>query len=82
MTKKKKILLWFGLILSVPAGGYSALSVIFYSWLQASQQWSTLKASIWVVGSVIFTGFFVYLFFHCLFALTKEDKSLNEQETR
>jgi len=80
MTKTKKIILWFGLILSVPAGGYSGVSIIFYSWLQASQQWPTFKSAIWVIGSVILTGFFIYLFFHCLFALTKEPEKVNKHE--
>jgi hypothetical protein len=69
MMIKQKLKLWFGLVFSALASGYFGLCVIFYAWLEASEQWSTQKAAIWVSGSALLTILFIYTFFRCLSGL-------------
>ena len=73
MTKRKKILLWLGLVLSFPATGYAAMSVVFYSWLNASQpeNWPAEKAAIWAYSALALTVVFFVIFVYCLITLIK-----------
>ena len=72
MSKRRKIFLWLGLLISLPAGGYSGLSVVFYAWLDASQQWPTENAAVWGYGFFALTVLFMALFVYCLVSLIKE----------
>ena len=72
MSKRRKILLWIGLILSLPASAYAGLSVVFYAWLDASRHWPTEKAAVWAYGSLVLAVLFLALFIYCLVSLIKE----------
>ena len=74
MTKRKKILLWFGLVLSVPAGGYTGISIVFYSWLNAADpdRWPPEKSGLWAGGAALLTILFLVLFIYCLVSLIRE----------
>lgn len=72
MSKRRKILLWIGLLTSLPIAGYSGVSVVFYSWLNASQQWPAEKAAIWAYSSLALAVLFFALFIYYLVSLIKE----------
>ncbi len=74
MTRRKKILLWLGLVVSVPAAGYAGISVIFYSWLNAAEpeRWPTEKAAVWAYSALALTIVFLGLFGFCLVSIIKE----------
>ena len=79
---KRRLKLWLGLVVSLMASGYFAVSIFFYAWLEASQQWSTKKAALWVAGSVFLTILFIYTFFRCLVGLLRaaNNKLTREQQ--
>jgi hypothetical protein len=62
----KLIATWIGLLLALPAGGYAAMSFIFYAWLSAAapDRWPPERAALWAYSSlalaVLFFGVFVY----------------------
>ena len=74
MTKRRKILLWIGLIASVPAGGYAAMSVIYYAWLSAAapDRWSPERAGAWVLGALLLMVFLLAVSIYCLVSLIKQ----------
>jgi len=83
MTKRRKILLWFGLVLSVPATGYAAISVIFYSWLSAAEpeRWPADKAAVWAGSALAVTIIFFGLFIYCLVSLiSNANKEYREKQ--
>lgn len=73
MTKRRKIILWLGLVLSLPASCYTGLSMVFYAWLSMTepQRWPPDTAGIWLAaaatGSMLAIGCFIY----CLVSLIK-----------
>lgn len=73
MTGRTKLLLWLGVIVSLPAGGYAAMCVVFYSWLNAADpaRWPAARASIWAYSSLAFAVLFLGLFIYCLASLIK-----------
>jgi len=74
MTRREKTLLWAGVLLSLPAAGYAATSVVFYAWLNAAEpeRWPSERAGIWVVGALLLTVLFLSCFVYCLVSLIKE----------
>jgi hypothetical protein len=74
MTKRRKLFLWIGLVLSVPATGYAGVCVIFYSWLNAAEPewWPVDKAAVWAGSALVLTILFFALFVYCLVSLIKE----------
>ena len=58
MSKRRKWLLWLGLILSFPASGYAGLCVVFYSWLNAAnpERWPAAKGGLWAGVSLLFAA--------------------------
>jgi len=76
MTKRRKILLWLGLILSLPATFYAGTSVVFYAWLNAAEpeRWPVDRAALWSYSALAFTVLFIGLFVYCLVLLIKEAK--------
>jgi hypothetical protein len=71
MSKQRKILLWLGLVISVPATSYFAMCVVFYSWQNAAnpERWPVAKAGLWAGGAIFLTILFVGLFLYCLICL-------------
>ena len=47
MTKRKRVFLWLGLVVSVPATAYAGINVIFYAWLSAAnpERWSSERVN-------------------------------------
>jgi hypothetical protein len=80
MTRRRKVLLWVGLCLSLPAAAYSGLSFIFYAWLEASRQWPVEKASVWAFGAMALAVAFAAIFVYCLIALIKEANRAYREE--
>ena len=73
MTRRKKVLLWAGLVVSIPATGYAGVSVIFYAWSSAAnpEQWSPEKAGLWSGSAMVLTVLFFSLFVYCLVSLIR-----------
>lgn len=80
MTKRRKILLWVGLCLSLPAAAYAALSFTFYAWMEASRQWPTERASIWAFGAIALAIVFATILIYCLVALIREANRAYREE--
>lgn len=82
MGKRRRVLLWLGLVLSVPAGGYAGVCVVFYAWLSAAEpeRWPPGRAAIWAYSSLGFAVFFLALFIYCLVALIREANRQYRQE--
>ena len=74
MSPRHRKLLWAGLILSVPAGGYAAVSVVFYAWLSAASpdRWPPDRAGLWVAVALFFAVLFFVLFVYCLVSLIRD----------
>jgi hypothetical protein len=74
MTKRRKIFLWLGLVVSLLASGYAGMSFIFYAWLNAAapERWPPERAALWAYSAlalaILFFGFLVY----CVVSLVKE----------
>jgi len=74
MTKRRKILLWLGLVVSLLATGYAGTSFIFYAWLSAAapERWPPERAALWAYSAlalaILFFGFLAY----CVVSLVKE----------
>jgi hypothetical protein len=82
MTRRRKIATWVSLVLSVPAAGYAATSVIFYAWLSAAepQRWPPDRAAVWVYGALGVTIAFVAIFAYCLVTLVKDQNKSSRAE--
>jgi hypothetical protein len=74
MTKRRKIAMWTALVLSVPAAGYAATSVIFYAWLSAAdpQRWPADRAAVWFYSALALTVAFGAVFVYCVVALVRD----------
>ena len=74
MTKRRKILLWFGLVLSIPATYYAGSSVVFYAWLNAAEpeRWPADRAALWSYSALAITVLLLGLFIYCVVSLVKE----------
>ncbi|MCU7844239.1 MAG: hypothetical protein KZQ93_10405 [Candidatus Thiodiazotropha sp. (ex Monitilora ramsayi)] len=73
MINQRKVLLWVGVVISIPATGYAGLSVVFYSWLSAAEpeRWPAEKAAIWAGGALVLTVAFFILLIYCVKALVQ-----------
>jgi heme/copper-type cytochrome/quinol oxidase subunit 2 len=81
MSRTRKLLLWLGVLLSLPAVWYSGMSVVFYAWLEASRQWPTEKAAVWVYSFLALTVLLIALFVYCVVALVREaNRSFREEQ--
>jgi len=82
MTKRRKILLWVGLILSLPLSAYAGLCVVFYAWMNAAEpeRWPSEKAAIWVYSSLTLACCLFLLFCYCLVSLIKNQNRENPAE--
>ena len=82
MTKQKKILLWIGLVLSLPISGYAGTSFIFYAWLSAAEpeRWPPERAGLWAGVAVIIAVLFIALFIYCVVSLIKETNRKYREE--
>jgi hypothetical protein len=74
MTRRRKIATWVALVLSVPAAGYAATSVIFYAWLNAAEpeRWPADRAAVWVYAALALTIAFLAVFAYCVVALVRD----------
>jgi hypothetical protein len=82
MTRRRKIATWVALVLSVPATGYAATSVIFYAWLNAAEpgRWPTDRAAVWMCGAFALTIAFVAVFTYCVVTLVKDQNNSSRAE--
>lgn len=74
MTKLKIIFLWVGLLGSLPATGFTGLSIVLYARLSAvaPERWPPDKAGLWTYSALALMVLFVCLFIYCLVSLIKE----------
>lgn len=74
MTKRRKIVLWMGLALSLPAGCYAGMSFVFYAWLSsaAPERWPRTRAGLWAYSALALAALFLGLFIYCLVSLINE----------
>ena len=71
MTKRRKVLLWLGLCVSLPAGAYAGISFIYYAWRESSA---------WSLGAMLLALLFAAVFAYCLVALIKEANRAYREE--
>jgi len=74
MTKRRKLLTWFGLVISLVAAGYAGMSFIFYAWLSAAEPelWSRERAGAWAYSALALTILFFCSFVYCLVSLIRD----------
>jgi hypothetical protein len=74
MTKRRKILLWFGLVMSIVSAGYAGTSVIYYAWLNAAapERWPPERAALWAYSALALAILFLAVFVYCVVSLIKE----------
>ena len=82
MTKRKKIILWLLMLSSLPATYYAGVSVIYYSWLSASnpERRPAERAGLWSGSALILTILFIAIFIYCLVSLIKETNRKYREE--
>jgi hypothetical protein len=82
MTKRRKITVWFSMILSAPVIYYAGTGVVFYAWLNAAepQRWTPDRAGLWAGGALAVTMLFLGIFFYCVVSLIKEAKRQNRED--
>jgi hypothetical protein len=73
MTKRRKIFLSVGLLLSLPAAFYAGTSFLYYAWANAAQpeRWPPEQAAPWAYGSLAFAVLFIGLFVFCAVSLIR-----------
>lgn len=73
MTPRRKISLWVGLFVSLPAAGYAAMSCVFYAWLNAAEpdRWPAAKAGLWSESAAVLAILFFGVFVYCLVSLIR-----------
>lgn len=71
----KKILFWFGALLSLPAAGYAITIALYNGWLNAydSKAYPEYQASIWFWGMLVIVVLLFVLFVYCVESLKKPD---------
>jgi uncharacterized membrane-anchored protein len=84
MTKRRKILTWLGLVLSLPAASYAGVSVIFYAWLNAAEpeRWPSERAGLWSGVAAVLALLFLALFVYCLASLIGEANRRYREEQK
>ena len=84
LTKRKRLLTWLGLILSLPAAGYAGVSFIFYTWLSAAEpeRWPPERAGLWAGGAAILALMFFALFVYCLISLIRDANRRYREEQK
>ena len=82
MTKRRKIVTWVALILSLPAAVYAGTSVIFYAWLNAAQpeRWPAERAAVWAYSALALTVLFMALFVYCVVSLVRDANKAYKRE--
>lgn len=46
MTRRRRLILWVGLCLSLPATAYAALGIVYFVWLESLTQWPAHSAAV------------------------------------
>ncbi len=86
MRKRKNILLWLGLIISIPVATYAGVRAIFYAWLSAAnpESWSPERAGLYSGSAFALAIVFFILFIYCLVTLIKDSnkKYRNEENVK
>jgi hypothetical protein len=80
MTKRRKLLLWCGLVLSGLATFYAAMSFVTYAWFEASGHRPIERAAQWAYSALAMAGGFFALFVYCLVSLIKDINHANQNE--
>ncbi len=72
-TRSKRVGLWLGAILSLPASGYFTTSFVFYAWLNAAEpeRWPPERAAPWAYGSILLAVLSLVVFIWCVAKLIR-----------
>ena len=75
VSKRKKIILWLGALIGLPAAGYFLMCAVFYAWLNASDptRWPPQRAGVWSGGSLILAVTFFVFFIYSVVKLIKQN---------
>lgn len=71
MTRRRKLLLWSGLCLSLPGAAYAGLGVVYFAWLEGLRQWPIGRAGLLSFGALVLVILCVGTFVYCLVSLSK-----------
>jgi hypothetical protein len=84
MSKRRKILTWLGLVLSLPAASYAGVSVIYYAWLNAAEpeRWPSERAGLWSGAAAVLALLFLASFVYCLASLIGEANRMCREEQK
>jgi hypothetical protein len=82
VTRRRKVLLWLGVCVSLPLAVYAGMSFFFYAWLNASGQWSADRAAVWAYSSAMFAVALAGVFIYCVVSLIREANRAYREEQR
>jgi hypothetical protein len=71
MTRRRKLILWLGLCLSLPATAYAALGVVYFVWLESLMQWPAHSAAVVAFALLALAVLCAGVFIYCLASLIK-----------
>lgn len=73
-VKPISILRPLSMALSLPAAGYTGMSVIFYAWLAAAEpeRWPAERSTVWVYSLLALTVLFSVIFIYCVVSLVRD----------
>ncbi len=82
MTRRRKILLWIGLFVSLPAALYAGGSFVFYAWMSAAQpdRWTPERAGLWAYSALALAVIFFGLFAYCVVSVIKEANRMYREQ--
>ena len=67
---------------TLAAGGYAAMSFVFYAWLSAAapDRWPPERAALWAYSSLALAALFLALFVYCIVSLVKDANKTYQRE--
>lgn len=81
MTRRRKVILWLGLCLSLAGAAYAGLGFVYFAWLEGLHQWPAGRAGVFAVGALALGILCAGLFSYCLVSLVRNalrEKSENQ----
>ncbi len=71
MPGLRQVLLWLGLVLSLPGAAYASLGFVYFMWLEGVQQWPAGRAGVFAWGALTLAVLCAGLFIYCAVSLTR-----------
>ena len=82
MSRRRKVTLWLGLCLSLPAAAYASLGFVYFVWLEGMKQWPTGQANLMALGALAFAVTCGGVFIYCLVSLIREAAEAHREKQR